>query len=172
MIRYSVGADYFVEYTALNGNTLKIDYNNNRRYFNGEWIDTHQYPLQDCKYMQAEWDAGKIHISSGKNSYEISAYPSELDSKTAKRIMEDVQSFLKKRDSTSKSRMKFLLDAEGNNLLETAGSLQGYQKSKLLDLCRESLLKAAEKLECAGAKELAAQIRTEISEESSEKATS
>lgn len=170
-ISYSVGADYFLEYTALNGKTIKIDYNNNRRYINGEWIDTHQYKLQDSKYIRADWDLGKINIMSGKSSYEILAYQSELDSETARRIMEQTNSFIKKLDSTSKSRLKFFLDREEANVLGTAKSLRGYQRNKLFELCEEKLEKIAEKLERVGASELAAQIRAELLEVQNEKTT-
>lgn len=82
-ITYKVGDDeHYLEYIALDGTKLKVDYLNNTRYKNDEMIDFTTFKLRDSKYVQSEWMSGVINITSDENSYQITKARYNLDTAT------------------------------------------------------------------------------------------
>lgn len=161
-IKHSVSSDYYIEYTSLSGNTLKIDYNNNRRYLNGELDDTHKYKMHDSKYVQAEWDKGEIVISSDNSSHTISASKTAMDTVTAVKILEACALFEKDLASCSKTRLGAFIDSRGGEILDMANTVATSGESDLKNICCRKLLNIAKKLNLAGKKDMAEYIETAV----------
>jgi len=161
-ISYRVSSDYYVEYTALSGKTLKIDYNKNQRFLNGELHDTHEYKMHDSKYVTAEWDAGEILITSADNSYKISAYLTPIDSEMAIKLLTTIKSFEEELAGCSKSRLRALLDSREQEIIDAVQFLDLYSESAIKDMCCERFLALAEKLSKIGQDKLAQRIKMAI----------
>ena len=161
-ISYSVSSEYYVEYTALSGKKLKIDYNNNQRFINGEIHDTHEYKMHESKYVTAEWDAGEIEITTADNSYKISQYLTPIDSETAVRLLTSVKSFEKELARCSKSRLGAFLDSRGQEIEDMAQSLELYSDSELKSMCSKRFLELSGKLFKVGQDELAKRIEMSV----------
>lgn len=74
-IAYSTGSPYYIEYTGLNGKTLRMEYDTDIRKIDGNEVDFSAYKLHESPYMTAEWDVGTITIQYGASSETISLYP-------------------------------------------------------------------------------------------------
>jgi hypothetical protein len=74
-IVYDAAAPHTLAYTGLNGKTVRLDYDTDKRYVDGTEIDFNAYKLHDSPYMSAEWDDGSFTLQYGGNqaSFGLSA---------------------------------------------------------------------------------------------------
>ena len=73
----------FLEYTALDGTKLKIDFDKNKRYLNDVEADFTNAKLFDSPYVQSEWLSGVTTITAGDKTLTINPVKYNVDITTA-----------------------------------------------------------------------------------------
>ena len=71
-ISYSTTDGHYIEYTGLNGKTMRLEYDGTMSYLDDHLIDWNSYPLYDTPYLQAEWGTGEIDVMYKGKGYHVS----------------------------------------------------------------------------------------------------
>lgn len=147
-IQYSIADNnYFISYKGLNGKTVKLDYDANKRYIDGVEVNFDDYKLNDSKYIKSEWLSGKIEIKSPNNEYTITSYKLSADLSMVSRLYDELTALendlLYEQQRGNVNNYVSLNGAKVNKILELAASYDvGYFSSILnnkLERCVEIL---------------------------------
>ena len=140
-IKYSVSdKEYFLEYTSISGDKLKIDYLNNERYLNDEKVDFGEYKLFDNKYVQSDWNSDLVSVSYGDNVLEIGEYKIGLNVFEAIKLIKEIDSLRKNLEYEEKfGRAGLFLDSNKADFVYYFEKAASYKRSYLRDVVTQRL---------------------------------
>lgn len=139
--------DYYLEYTSIDGTKIKIDYNKNKRYLNGEEVDFTNTKLFDSKYVDAEWGTGEININTGNSTYSIRPVKYFIDSATAWFLLNKIDDLTDEFEYETKfGRGANWIEAHRAELIELTDVPIKYNNSSLYDIVYKRLRRLSENI--------------------------
>lgn len=147
-IVYKISDDnYSIEYTALDGTKLKIDYNNNKRYLNDTEVDFSETKLFDSKYVQSDWGSGTITISNGEETLVINPVKYNIDITTAWEFVRKINKHIDELEYEMKvGRGALYIAANTADLIECTDFISKYNKDFLFSIIYGRLKVLSEKV--------------------------